>query len=62
MGEQPSVWMQLRNPRRTPQTGRAAASLPSLRANRDRLAESGRLEFLRELAPPEMHPDSLRPD
>src|SRR6202022_5209043 len=48
--------------RRTAKIAKAAANSPSLRANQDRLGESDWREFLRELFPPEMCPDSLRPD
>src|ERR1700726_2335583 len=48
--------------RRIPKIAKAAANSPSLRANQDRLEESGRREFLRELVPLEMRPGLLRPD
>src|ERR1700736_880199 len=47
---------------RTRKLRKRAPNRPSLRANQDRLGESDWREFLRELFPPEMCPDSLRPD
>src|SRR5437879_7662204 len=51
-----------RHPRRIRKIVKVAASSPFPRANRDRMEESGRREFLRELVPLEMRPDLLRPD
>jgi hypothetical protein len=52
----------LESRQRIPQIAKAAASSPFLPSIPDRSAKTGRPECFRELVPPEMRPDSLRPD